>query len=120
MIRGAASLQYGTQFGGLVNFKMKKPVSDKNIELITRQSVGSNALFTSFNSLSGTTGDIGYYGYFNHKNGDGFRPNSNFDSQNIYLYTDYELGDNTTLSTDFTYLYYLAQQPGGLHDSILS
>ncbi|MDZ7808193.1 MAG: TonB-dependent receptor [Gracilimonas sp.] len=117
VIRGAASLQYGTQFGGLVNFKMKKPVRDRNIEFTTRQSVGSNALFTSFNSLSGTTGNIGYYGYFNYKKGDGFRPNSNFDSQNAYLYTDYKLGKNTTLSTDFTYLYYLAQQPGGLTDA---
>ena len=27
IIRGAASLQYGTQFGGLINFKMKKPES---------------------------------------------------------------------------------------------
>lgn len=117
IIRGAASLQYGTQFGGLINFKMKKPVRDRNIEFISRQSVGSNNLFTSFNSLSGSTGKVGYYGYFNYKNGDGFRPNSNFDSQNVYLFTDYELGENTTLSADLTYLYYLAQQPGGLTDA---
>ncbi|MDR9415139.1 MAG: TonB-dependent receptor [Gracilimonas sp.] len=117
VIRGAASLQYGTQFGGLVNFKMKKPAQDKNIELTSRQSVGSNALFTSFNSLSGSTGKTGYYGYFNYKQGNGFRPNSNFDSQNAYIYADYSLGERTTLSTDFTYLYYLAQQPGGLTDA---
>lgn len=117
VIRGAASLQYGTQFGGLVNFKMKKPIRDKNIELVSRQSVGSDAQFTSFNSLSGTTKKLGYYGYFNYKTGDGFRPNSGFESQNVYLFTDYELGENTTLSADFTYLYYLAQQPGGLTDA---
>ncbi|MFP8487515.1 TonB-dependent receptor domain-containing protein [Gracilimonas sp. Q87] len=117
VVRGAASLQYGTQFGGLVNFKMKKPVRDRNIEFTSRQSAGSNGLITSFNSLSGATGDLGYYGYFNYKEGDGFRPNSNFNSQNVYLYTDYKLGENTTLSTDFTYLYYLAQQPGGLTDA---
>ncbi|MDZ7757166.1 TonB-dependent receptor domain-containing protein [Rhodohalobacter sp.] len=117
VIRGAASLQYGTQFGGLVNFKLKKPIRTKNLEFTTRQSVGSNALFTSFNSLSGTTGKLGYYGFFNYKNGDGFRPNSGFESQNAYIYTDYQLGKNTKLSADFTYLYYLAQQPGGLTDA---
>ncbi|MAO65181.1 MAG: TonB-dependent receptor [Balneola sp.] len=117
VIRGAASLQYGTQFGGLVNFKMKKPVQDRNIEFTSRQSLGSNALFTSFNSLSGSTGKAGYYGYFNYKKGDGFRPNSNFDSQNAYIFADYDLGENTTISADFTYLYYLAQQPGGLTDA---
>ncbi|WP_373398957.1 TonB-dependent receptor plug domain-containing protein [Algoriphagus halophilus] len=29
IVRGAASLQYGTQFGGLVNFQMKRPVEHK-------------------------------------------------------------------------------------------
>jgi len=117
IIRGAASLQYGTQFGGLVNFRMKTPVRNKNIELISRQSIGSDALFTSFNSLSGSTGKMGYYGYYNYKTGNGFRPNSGFDSNNIYLFTDYTISSKTTLSADFTYLKYLAQQPGGLTDA---
>jgi Fe(3+) dicitrate transport protein len=117
VIRGAASLQYGTQFGGLVNFKMKKPNRNKPIEFITRNSAGSNSLFTTHNSVSGTTGNVGYYGYYNRKEGDSFRPNSGFKSDNIYLYSDYELSDKTTISADFTYLYYLAQQPGGLTDA---
>ena len=61
VVRGAASLQYGTQFGGLINFKFKEPVPDKKIELISRQSAGSYNLFTSFNSLSGTVGKFSYY-----------------------------------------------------------
>lgn len=117
IIRGAASLQYGTQFGGLVNFRMKTPVRNKNIELISRQSIGSDALFTSFNNLSGSTGKMGYYGYYMYKSGNGFRPNSGFDSNNIYLFTDYAINSKTTLSADFTYLKYLAQQPGGLTDA---
>jgi len=117
IIRGAASLQYGTQFGGLVNFKMKKPVRDKTFDLESRQSVGSNSLFTSFNSVSGTAGKLGYYGYFNYKNGDGFRPNSGFESKNFYFYTDYKFNDDTKIGFDVTYLYYLAQQPGGLTDA---
>ena len=117
VIRGAASLQYGTQFGGLVNFRMKKPNRDQTVEVTSRQSVGSDALFTSFNSISGTSGKLGYYGYYNYKKGDGFRPNSGFESNNFYLYTDYKLSDKSTVSLDFTYLNYLAQQPGGLTDA---
>ena len=41
ILRGAASLQYGTQFGGLINFVMKKPNANKKTELITRNSIGS-------------------------------------------------------------------------------
>lgn len=117
VIRGAASLQYGTQFGGLVNFRMKKPERDQNIEVTSRQSIGSNALFTSFNSVSGTTGKVGYYGYYNYKKGDGFRPNSSFESDNFYFYSDVQITDRTKIALDFTYLNYLAQQPGGLTDT---
>lgn len=117
VIRGAASLQYGTQFGGLVNFVFRKPNPRKKIELTSRQTAGSNGLFTSFNALSGTVGKLGYYGYFNYKRGDGFRPNSGFDSRNAYLHLDYEVAENSKISFEYTYLDYLAQQAGGLTDA---
>ncbi len=117
VVRGAASLQYGTQFGGLLNFKMKKPNPKKKIELVSRQSLGSYNLFTSFNSLSGTINKFSYYTYFNYKKGDGFRPNSNFDSKNVYANLGYQFSDKTKLTGEFTYLKYLAKQPGGLTDT---
>lgn len=117
VIRGAASLQYGTQFGGLINFKMKDPVANKKVELESRQTVGSFGLFTSFNSLSGTVGKFSYYTYFNYKKGDGYRPNSDFDSKNFFANFRYAFSDETSISADFTYLKYLAQQAGGLTDS---
>ena len=45
ILRGAASLQYGTQFGGLINFIMKKPNYNKDLEILTRNTIGSNNLF---------------------------------------------------------------------------
>ena len=117
IVRGAASLQYGPQFGGLVNFKLKKPNPVKKFEFITRQTLGSNGLFTSFNSVGGTVGKLGYYGYFNFKEGDGFRPNSGFNSKNGYAYVDYAFSAKTKLSAEITILDYLAQQAGGLTDA---
>ncbi len=117
VVRGAASLQYGTQFGGLLNFKMKQPNPDKKIELVSRQTLGSYNLFTSFNSLSGTIDKFSYYTYFNYKKGDGFRPNSDFDSKNAYAHVGYQFSNTTKLIGEFTYLKYLAKQPGGLTDT---
>ncbi|GAA4318759.1 TonB-dependent receptor [Gramella aestuarii] len=117
VIRGAASLQYGTQFGGLINFKFKEPAADKKIELVSRQSVGSYNLFTSFNSLSGTVGKFSYYTYYNFKSGNGFRPNSEYDSHNAFAHLGWKFSDRTRLSFEYTYLNYLAQQPGGLTDA---
>lgn len=117
VVRGAASLQYGTQFGGLINFKMKQPNPNKKIELVSRQTLGSFNLFTSFNSLGGTIGKFSYYTYFNYKSGDGFRPNSDFDSKNYYVHLGYQISDRTKLTGEFTYVDYLAKQPGGLTDT---
>lgn len=117
VIRGAASLQYGTQFGGLVNFKFKKPNPDKKFEWISRQTIGSNALFTSFNSLSGTVDKFSYYTYFNYKKGEDFRPNSGFDSKNFFGHFNYQFAPNTSVNLEVTYLKYLAQQAGGLTDA---
>lgn len=116
IIRGAASLQYGTQFGGLVNFKLKEPVKDKKIEWTSRQTLGSNNLFTSFNSLSGTLGQFSYYTYYNYKKGDGFQDNSEFDAKNFFANLNYQFTERTSVSLDYTHFHYLAQQAGGLTD----
>lgn len=117
VVRGAASLQYGTQFGGLINFKMKNPNPVKKLEWVSRQSLGSFDLFTSFNSLSGTVGNFSYYAYFNYKKGNGFRPNSAFNSKNFFASLRYDLSEKTKISLETTYLKYLAEQAGGLTDS---
>jgi len=117
VVRGAASLQYGTQFGGLVNFKFKKPNASKKVEWVSRQTLGSYNLKTSFNSLSGTVGKLSYYTYFHYKEGNGFRPNSDFNSRNYFAHIGYQLTDRTKLTLETTFLNYLAKQPGGLTDA---
>ncbi len=117
VVRGAASLQYGTQFGGLINFKFREPVKDKKIELISRQTAGSYGLLTSFNSLSGTVGKFSYYTYFNYKEGDGWRPNSQFNSRNYFAHAAYQLSENTKITGELTLFNYLAKQAGGLTDA---
>ncbi len=116
VVRGAASLQYGTQFGGLINFKMKPP-SNKPIEFVSRQSIGSFGLYNTYNSLSGTVGKFSYFTYLNYKSGDGFRPNSEFESTNYFGSIGYEFTERTSATFEFTSLNYLAQQPGGLTDA---
>ena len=118
IIRGAASLQYGTQFGGLVNFIFKKPTKEKPLEILTRNSIGSFNLFTNFTSLSGTNKKLSYYTFFNFKEGKGFRPNSNFNSKNAFLNINYNINKNSKLKFDITYLKYLSKQAGGLSDKM--
>ena len=120
IVRGAASLQYGTQFGGLVNFIMKKPNKTKKMELIHRNTFGSNELYTNFTSISGSIKKFSYLSFINFKQGDGFRPNSGFESINTYNYFKYKINNKLWLSTEFTYLNYIAQQAGGLSDQMFT
>jgi Fe(3+) dicitrate transport protein len=118
VVRGAASLQYGTQFGGLINFVLRKPVEDKKIQLVSRQTLGSFGFFNSFNSISGTIKKFSYYTFFQYKKGNGWRPNSQFDNYNIYSNLKYKLTEKTDVGLDITITDYLAQQPGGLTDKM--
>ena len=120
IVRGAASLQYGTQFGGLVNFVIKEPKLNQKQEIVIRNSLGSNNLFTNFTSFKGSSGKFRYYSYFNFKQGDGFRKNSFFNSKNFFLKTVYDFSKKSKLSFDLTYFTYLTQQAGGLNDTMFA
>ena len=120
IIRGAASLQYGTQFGGLVNFIILSPNTKKSLEITSRNTFGSNNLYTNYTSFSGKINKFSYYSFVNYKKGDGFRDNSEFDSKNMYINLNYQLNKKTKISTEFTYLNYLAQQAGGLSDKMFT
>lgn len=118
IVRGAGSLQYGTQFGGLINFQMKQPVRDKKIELTARQTLGSWGFYNAFTSVSGTVDKLNYYTFFQYKRGDGWRPNSSFDNYTFFANVNYKLTESTKVGFDVTKMSYLAQQPGGLSDEM--
>ncbi len=117
VVRGAASLQYGTQFGGMLNFKLKQGPEKKAIELTSRQTAGSFGLFNSFNSLGGTKGKLNYYTFYQYKRGDGWRPNSGFNVHTAFANLNYKFTEKFSLGFDYTFMHYDAQQPGGLTDA---
>lgn len=117
VIRGAASLQYGTQFGGLINFRFKEAPADRRATVTTRQTIGRFGLFNSFNRVAGTSGPLSYQAHVQYKRGDGWRPNSGFESRHAFLQVGYALSSRTRIKAEVTYLDYLAQQPGGLTDA---
>ncbi len=116
IVRGAAGLQYGTQFGGMLNFDFKEGPKDKKIALDATQSVGSFGLFNSFNSLGGTVGKFNYYTYYQYKTSEGWRPNSQQDQHNLFASVRYDFNPFLNVKLEHTHMTYLAQQPGGLTD----
>ena len=117
IIRGAASLQYGTQFGGLLNFRFKKGPSDKKLEFTSRQTMGSFGFFSSFNSLGGSTKRSNYYAFYQYKRSKGWRPNAQLNQHTAHASYQTTLTPKLSIRPEYTFMYYLAQQPGGLTDA---
>ncbi|MDX2303736.1 MAG: TonB-dependent receptor [Microscillaceae bacterium] len=116
IVRGAASLQYGPQFGGMLNFVLKDAPKDKKFQFTTEQTYGSFNFLNTFNSIGGTLGKFKYYSYYQYKRGDCWRPNSGFDLHNTYTRLGYAFNDRLSLDLEYTWMHYQAQQPGGLLD----
>lgn len=72
-VRGGASLQYGPQPGGSLNYVTHRPRTDREFSFRTQQMFGSDNAYSTFNSVDGTIDRLGYYAYYNHRQTDGFR-----------------------------------------------
>ena len=116
IIRGSASLQYGTQFGGLMNFVLKAPNASTPIEFTTRNTVGSFGYIGSFNRISGTSNRLEYQAYYQIKTGDGYRANNKFTQHQGFAQLGYHITEKHHVRLEYTRMSYLAQQGGGLTD----
>lgn len=116
IIRGSASLQYGTQFGGLMNFVFKDPNPISKFDLIFRNTVGNMGYYGNFTRISGTNKRWSYQAYYQLKTGNGWRPNSDFSQHQGFAQFSYQLNEKQRVRLEYTKMYYLAQQPGGLTD----
>lgn len=116
IIRGSASLQYGTQFGGLMNFVLKEPDERSPIVFTSRNTLGSYGYFGSFQRISGTLKRFEYQAYYQLKTGDGYRDNSGFTQHQDFVQIGYHLNEKHHVRLEYTRMSYLAQQAGGLTD----
>ncbi len=117
VIRGAASLQYGPQFGGLLNYQIKKGNQNKPITFETIQTLGSYGLFNTYNAIGGTYKKFNYYGFLHHRNADGWRSNSRYSIFTGYISANYQLTKKIKIGVEYTSMNYKSQQPGGLTDT---
>ena len=120
VVRGQGSLQYGPQFGGLVNYILRNGSEiEKPFQFETQQTIGSNALLNSYNAIGGKTNKINYYSFFDHRNGDGWRQNSRYYSNAVYGSITYKISSRFSATAELMHQHTRSQQPGGLPDSLL-
>jgi Fe(3+) dicitrate transport protein len=117
VVRGQGALQYGPQFGGLVNYILRNGSEiNKEIAFESQQTIGSNALFNTYNAIGGKKGRWHYYTYFDHRNGDGWRNNSRYFTNSAYGTATYYFTPALSLTAELMRSHIRSQQPGGLTD----
>lgn len=117
VIRGAASLQYGPQFGGMLNYVLQHAPVDKKIEWTNYTTAGAYKLVSTFNSVGGTIKCFNYYGYYHYKQGESWRPNAGYKLHNAYVKVGYQCSEKLSINAEYTFSKYLTQQTGGLTDA---
>ena len=116
IIRGASSLQYGPQFGGLMNFVLRKPDISTRFTFESQNTVGSNGLFSTFNYVGGTVGRLSYTAYYQKRKGNSWRDNGYFNTDHAHFELNYAVSKKFKIGTEITYMTTKSQQPGGLTD----
>jgi Fe(3+) dicitrate transport protein len=118
VVRGAGSLQYGPQFGGMVNFILKNGSEiNKPIQLETQQTAGSFGLYNSYTAVGGETDKAHYYAFWDRRSGDGSRENSGFNVNTGFGSFTWKASPKLKLGIEYTHFDYKSQQPGGLTDA---
>lgn len=118
LVRGTASLQYGAQFGGMLNYISKQPDTTRKIGFETINSVGSFGLLSTYNAISGRIGKLDYSAYYSKRVSDGYRDNANSDYQAQELLLRYNFSPNLKLTAELSRSEYVYQIPGPLTDSM--
>ena len=116
IVRGGASLQFGSQFGGLLNYVLKKEITDKPFTFQTQNTIGSYGMLSSYNAISGNTKRWNYYVYNHYRKGNGWRQNGNYEVRNTHANLQYKINEKTSISAEYTNMDYEIQQSGGLTD----
>lgn len=115
LVRGGSSLQFGPQFGGMLNYKLKRETK-KKFSFETQNTIGSYGLMSSYNAIGGNFKKFSYYVYNHSRSADGWRENSEYTVRNTHAFVEYRFTENTKVSAEYTNMDYSMQQAGGLTD----
>ena len=118
LVRGTGSLQYGAQFGGMLNYITKQGDTTRPFSFESINTVGSFNLLSVYNAIGGKSGRFKYYAYLEKKSRGGYRDNEHTDSEAEAIMVDYELTPKFSIRAEWARSKYLYRIPGALTDNM--
>jgi Fe(3+) dicitrate transport protein len=117
ILRGASSLQYGPQFGGMINYVFDSAPAANGSKTKIRQTFGSYGLFNNFISTGLRKNKFSFYSFYHRRSADGWRQNSAYHTQTGFISLGYDFNKKVKAKVEFTHSDMKSQQPGGLTDA---
>ncbi len=118
VIRGTAALQYGAQFGGMVNYNIKRGDTSRVVGFESLNTIGSYGLVSSFQAFGGKKGKFSYYAYYHKRNSEGYRANARSDAQAQYASVQWDVSHKFSARAEIGRSQYVYQVPGPLTDAM--
>lgn len=118
IVRGTGSLQYGAQFGGMLNYVAKQGDTSRPVSFESINTIGSFNLLSSYNAVGGKLGKLRYYAYMQKKSRDGYRKSEHTESEAQSVMLSYEPNKRFSVRLEWSRSKYVYQIPGPLTDSM--
>lgn len=118
LVRGTGSLQYGAQFGGMLNYISKQGDTSKPFNFESINTAGSYKLLSTYNAISGTSGKFRYYAYISRKSRDGYRRTEHTKSEAEGVVLTYTASHKFSARIEWVRSDYEYRIPGQLNDSM--
>lgn len=118
--RGTGSLQYGAQFGGMMNFVTKKTDTSRVFSFESISTAGSFNLLSTYNTINGVYKKFSYSAYYYKRHADGYRSNSQSDATAQFIQLAYQFNRRYSLKAELGRSKYQYHIPGPLNDSMFN
>lgn len=117
IVRGSGALQYGAQFGGMINYVTKEADTTKKFSFHTQNAAGSYGLWSTYNAAGGKIKKLKYFTYLNYRQADGYRDNSDYKYFAAHINLQYEFTPALKVKLEYNYMNYRNHINGGLNDA---
>lgn len=115
-VRGGASLLYGPQPAGSLNYVTHRPTLDKEFQFSTQNLIGQDDFYSNYTSMDGTIGRLSYLVNYNHRSGESFRGrNSDYELNGGTIFLGLDLKTDTRWYLNLDLYKSNAGEPGGLN-----
>jgi Fe(3+) dicitrate transport protein len=114
LVRGSSSLQFGPQFGGVIDYVLRDGTPDSALTIKARETGGSFGTLNSYLSAEDGKDKWTYFAYGQYRHQNGWRPNSDVSQVSAAGKLTYHANDKLTLGLSYSLLRNQIHMPGGL------